>query len=210
MWMVMTGHARLPTSLGRVPAHTIHIANARANAPIGDLWILDEGDCRSHHRLRLRSASTGRDNHKQIALTADRKPYEISDIADRLRTRLTWGLLADIELRATEVAREGAGRLAVERLATPAIATRGWPRHGGSRRAARTAVVGRDRAPDELFDLALHIARAETHQSQRRRVPEHDGEEPASSGETSRPDCDRHREHLMLSDMLNQLLRRPR
>ncbi|WP_428268444.1 chromosomal replication initiator protein DnaA [Haliangium sp.] len=35
--------------------------------------------------------------HRQIVLTADRKPHEISDIADRLRTRFAWGLLADIE-----------------------------------------------------------------------------------------------------------------
>lgn len=37
------------------------------------------------------------DSHRQIVLTADRKPHEISDIADRLRTRFAWGLLADIE-----------------------------------------------------------------------------------------------------------------
>ena len=37
------------------------------------------------------------ENHKQIVLTADRKPHEISDIAERLRTRFAWGLLADIE-----------------------------------------------------------------------------------------------------------------
>ncbi len=43
------------------------------------------------------------DNHKQIVLTADRKPHEISDIADRLRTRFAWGLLADIEPPELEV-----------------------------------------------------------------------------------------------------------
>ncbi len=43
------------------------------------------------------------DNHRQIVLTADRKPYEISDIADRLRTRFAWGLLADIEPPELEV-----------------------------------------------------------------------------------------------------------
>ena len=37
------------------------------------------------------------DTHRQIVLTADRKPHEISDIADRLRSRFAWGLLADIE-----------------------------------------------------------------------------------------------------------------
>ncbi|CAN5854460.1 chromosomal replication initiator protein DnaA [soil metagenome] len=36
------------------------------------------------------------ENNKQIVLTSDRKPHEISDIADRLRTRFAWGLLADI------------------------------------------------------------------------------------------------------------------
>jgi chromosomal replication initiator protein len=43
------------------------------------------------------------DQHKQIVLTADRKPHEISDIADRLRTRFAWGLLADIEPPELEV-----------------------------------------------------------------------------------------------------------
>ncbi len=43
------------------------------------------------------------ENHKQIVLTADRKPHEISDIADRLRTRFAWGLLADIEPPEREV-----------------------------------------------------------------------------------------------------------
>jgi chromosomal replication initiator protein len=43
------------------------------------------------------------DGHRQIVLTADRKPYEISDIADRLRTRFAWGLLADIEPPELEV-----------------------------------------------------------------------------------------------------------
>jgi chromosomal replication initiator protein len=37
------------------------------------------------------------ENHKQTVLTADRKPHEISDIADRLRTRFAWGLLVDLE-----------------------------------------------------------------------------------------------------------------
>lgn len=43
------------------------------------------------------------DTHRQIVLTADRKPNEISDIADRLRTRFAWGLLADIEPPELEV-----------------------------------------------------------------------------------------------------------
>lgn len=43
------------------------------------------------------------DHHKQIVLTADRKPHEIPDIADRLRTRFAWGLLADIEPPELEV-----------------------------------------------------------------------------------------------------------
>lgn len=43
------------------------------------------------------------DAHKQIVLTADRKPREISDIADRLKTRFAWGLLADIEPPELEV-----------------------------------------------------------------------------------------------------------
>ncbi len=43
------------------------------------------------------------DAHRQIVLTADRKPHEISDIADRLRTRFAWGLLADIDPPELEV-----------------------------------------------------------------------------------------------------------
>ncbi len=43
------------------------------------------------------------DTHRPIVLTADRKPHEISDIADRLRTRFAWGLLADIEPPELEV-----------------------------------------------------------------------------------------------------------
>jgi chromosomal replication initiator protein len=43
------------------------------------------------------------DNHRQIVLTADRKPHEIPDIADRLKTRFAWGLLADIEPPELEV-----------------------------------------------------------------------------------------------------------
>ena len=42
-------------------------------------------------------------SHRQIVLTADRKPHEISDIADRLRTRFAWGLLADIDPPELEV-----------------------------------------------------------------------------------------------------------
>jgi chromosomal replication initiator protein len=47
--------------------------------------------------------NTLHENHKQIVLTADRKPHEIADIADRLRTRFAWGLLADIEPPELEV-----------------------------------------------------------------------------------------------------------
>jgi chromosomal replication initiator protein len=43
------------------------------------------------------------DSYRQIVLTADRKPHEISDIADRLRTRFAMGLLADIEPPELEV-----------------------------------------------------------------------------------------------------------
>ncbi len=43
------------------------------------------------------------DTHRQIVLSADRKPFEISDIADRLRSRFAWGLLADIEPPGLEV-----------------------------------------------------------------------------------------------------------
>ena len=35
--------------------------------------------------------------HKQIVLTSDRPPQEMNTLADRLRTRIEWGLLADIQ-----------------------------------------------------------------------------------------------------------------
>jgi chromosomal replication initiator protein len=43
------------------------------------------------------------EQHRQIVLSADRKPHEIPDIADRLRTRFQWGLMADIEPPELEV-----------------------------------------------------------------------------------------------------------
>src|SRR4029079_14821065 len=49
------------------------------------------------------AARSTRSARLQIVLTADRKPHEISDIADRLRTRFAWGLLADIERPELEV-----------------------------------------------------------------------------------------------------------
>ena len=36
------------------------------------------------------------ENHKQIVLTSDRPPNELTRLEDRLRTRFEWGLLADI------------------------------------------------------------------------------------------------------------------
>ena len=35
--------------------------------------------------------------HKQIVLTSDRPPQEMNTLADRIRTRIEWGLLADIQ-----------------------------------------------------------------------------------------------------------------
>jgi chromosomal replication initiator protein len=43
------------------------------------------------------------EQQRQIVLSADRKPHEIPDIADRLRTRFAWGLMADIEPPELEV-----------------------------------------------------------------------------------------------------------
>ncbi len=43
------------------------------------------------------------EQQKHIVLSADRKPHEIPDIADRLRTRFAWGLMADIEPPELEV-----------------------------------------------------------------------------------------------------------
>ncbi|RMH40323.1 MAG: chromosomal replication initiator protein DnaA [Deltaproteobacteria bacterium] len=43
------------------------------------------------------------ERHHQIVVTADRKPHEISDLAERLRTRFAWGLMADIEPPELEV-----------------------------------------------------------------------------------------------------------
>ena len=37
------------------------------------------------------------ENHKQIVMTADRKPSDMLTLEDRLRTRYEWGLLADIQ-----------------------------------------------------------------------------------------------------------------
>ncbi len=37
------------------------------------------------------------DNHKQIVLTSDRPPKEISDLEDRLVTRFLWGLTVDVQ-----------------------------------------------------------------------------------------------------------------
>jgi chromosomal replication initiator protein len=43
------------------------------------------------------------EQQRHIVLSADRKPHEIPDIADRLRTRFAWGLMADIEPPELEV-----------------------------------------------------------------------------------------------------------
>ena len=37
------------------------------------------------------------EDHKQIVMTADRKPSDMMTLEDRLRTRFEWGLLADIQ-----------------------------------------------------------------------------------------------------------------
>lgn len=37
------------------------------------------------------------DMHRQIVVTSDKYPQEISDLEDRLRTRFQWGLIADIQ-----------------------------------------------------------------------------------------------------------------
>ena len=37
------------------------------------------------------------EEHKQIVMTSDRKPSDMSTLEDRLRTRFEWGLLADIQ-----------------------------------------------------------------------------------------------------------------
>ncbi len=42
--------------------------------------------------------NTLHNQRRQIVLTSDRSPHEIRDIADRLRSRFAWGLMADVEL----------------------------------------------------------------------------------------------------------------
>lgn len=37
------------------------------------------------------------DNHKQIVLSSDRPPKDIGHLADRLKTRFEWGIIADIQ-----------------------------------------------------------------------------------------------------------------
>jgi len=37
------------------------------------------------------------ENHKQIVMTSDRKPSDMSTLEDRLRTRFEWGLIMDIQ-----------------------------------------------------------------------------------------------------------------
>ncbi len=43
------------------------------------------------------------DNEKQIILTSDRPPREIQKLADRLRTRFEWGIIADIQPPSSEL-----------------------------------------------------------------------------------------------------------
>lgn len=42
------------------------------------------------------------DNQKQIILTSDKTPAEIPDMEDRLKSRFSWGLIADIQPPSTE------------------------------------------------------------------------------------------------------------
>ncbi len=41
--------------------------------------------------------NTLHNDHKQIVITSDRKPSEIKSLEERIRTRLEWGILADVQ-----------------------------------------------------------------------------------------------------------------
>lgn len=54
------------------------------------------------------------EGHKQIVVTSDRYPHEIAGLEDRLKTRLQWGLVADVRQPDAETRRQILTRKAVD------------------------------------------------------------------------------------------------
>ncbi len=104
--LYITGERFLNEYIHSIRTHTMHAFRQRYREGcdvllVDDVQFLAGKDGTQEEFFHTFNAL--HDTHRQIVLTADRKPHEISDIADRLRTRFAWGLLADIEPPELEV-----------------------------------------------------------------------------------------------------------